>query len=431
MLVLSANSSVGLDLLGKLFSDSQTLKNLSGSYTFASAPLDAAVKQPPDQPWTTTTTTFAQLGQFDRTRQGLGVFDEYYTLYRPAGWVFEAGSTLNLHLAASSAIAANPGSYIAAFINEIPLGSYPLNKLSADGKLTFDLPPEINQGTSGELPQVMNLRIQLSNQFDQGYCQEIDRAIGWMTINSNSSFTTPHSYRSTPDLQVFPYPFVSDAPQAPVSIVIPPTPEAEDLTAALRLSMFLGLFATDNFDLNIITSDQLADHARDNLIVLGERQRQPLIDQLLAKDALAQVNQLYTQLNNDPRGILYTAASPNDPQRTILLAFGANTRSMQAAVDALLTIPPPLISSSGTLALVETDKQVRMVTGLPADQVSVSRGGVTQIAPTSTPTSPQASASSADSSLPSSSWIIIVAPVALAIFLIVLVWAVQKLRKNG
>ncbi len=430
VLVLSANGSAGLDLLETLFSDSHTLKNLSGSYTFASAPLTSLDAQPSDQPWITTTTTFAQLGQFDRTRQGLGVFDEYYTLYRPAGWVFEAGSTLTLHVAASAAIAANAGSYVAAFINEIPLGSYPLNKLSADGKLTFDLPSEINQGTDGELPQVMNLRIQLSNQFDQGYCQEIDRAIGWMTISSDSSFTTTHSYRSTPDLQVFPYPFVSDVPQAPVTIVIPPSPQPAELTAALRLSMYLDLFATSNFNLNIATSDQLGDHAKDNLIVLGERQRQPLIDQLLAKDALAQVNQLYTQLNPDPRGILYTAVSPNDPQRTILLAFGASTASMQAAVDALLTIPPPPISASGTLALVEADKQLRMITGLPVDQAAVSGGGATQTPPTSTPASPTPSTSSADSSLPSSSWIIIVVPVGLALFLIVLVWGVQKLRKK-
>ena len=36
---------------------------------------------------------------------------------------------------------------------------------------------------------------------------------------------------------------------------------------------------------------------------------------LLDKESAAKIDQLYTQLNDDPRGVLYTAASPNDPVR--------------------------------------------------------------------------------------------------------------------
>jgi len=274
----------------------------------------------------------------------------------------------------------------------------------------------------------MNLRIQISSQYEQGYCQEIDRSIGWLTISSDSSFTVSHTYLPTPDLQAFPYPFVNDAVSVPLTVVLPSSPQPQDLTSALRLSMVLGLFAPSDFDLKIVASSQLtSDQMKDNLIVLGDRPRQPLIDQLLDKDALAKVDQLYTQLNGDPRGILYTAASPNDPQRTILLAFGSNAASMSTAVDALLTIPPPPLNTSGTLAVVEADKTIRVVTGLPADQnAAAAQPATPTLAPTSAP--PPSNATD-NSGLPAFSWIIIVAPLSLAIFLIVLVWAVQKLRR--
>ncbi|MEO8396532.1 MAG: hypothetical protein ABI700_26295, partial [Chloroflexota bacterium] len=148
----------------------------------------------------------------------------------------------------------------------------------------------------------------------------------------------------------------------------------------------------------------------------------------LDKESAAKIDQLYTQLNDDPRGVLYTAASPNDPQRTILLAFGGNAAGLKTAVEALINVPPPPLSASGTLAVVEMDKQIRVVTGLPVDQnlLAAEQTATPTLTPTPTPVLAQ---TTTDNSLPGSSWIIIVAPVSLAIFLIVLVWAVQKLRK--
>jgi hypothetical protein len=374
VLLVSAGQTEGLWLAGQAFADHLTFQSLRGSFRFIRA-LEMALEPLPGPAWSTPKTTLAQLGQGTRTVRGTGLFHEYYYLRRPPGWVLDHGSQLSLHLAFSPALQANE-SYVAAFINEVHVGTIRIGQGIEETQATFDLPIALlNETPQGGRPQELTLHLVVANFLQEKICDQTQPEAAWTQILPDSYFVTPHVYLALPDLQAFPYPFVSDnadspssgrSQTAPVAIIVPPTPQPAELGLALSLAATLGRFAPADFELELLPADQVsaATHAGAHLIVLGERTRQPLLTEFLETTAglpgYRGQESLYQALRGSSSGLLREAPSPWNKERIALLVFGDSKAGFENAVQALFKAAPP-VGQPGSAAVVEADQPPRII----------------------------------------------------------------------
>ncbi|RMH00363.1 MAG: hypothetical protein D6706_03995 [Chloroflexi bacterium] len=358
VLLVSGGDEDALMQAGEVFADDEAFQALHGRYQFVRELPETAVVTPPP-PWQNNIATFAQLGDRDRTIEGTGIFEEYYFFRRPPGWIFDNGSRLTLHIATSPALRPQD-SYIAAFINDIHIGTVRVGEGVETGDVvSFDLPVAlINETASGARPQTLVLRLVVASFMAETLCEQTHPQAAWIRVYADSFFEVPHVYMGLPDLAAFPYPFVSDKPEAPVSLVVPPAPTVAEIAQALNLAAVLGRYAPAEFELVVETADTVTptSHSQHHLIILGTRNRQPLIDELLTElsdvPGFQEDDGLYQALTGDNTAVLREAPSPWGNDRVILLVLARTENGAQLALDLLYNRTPPT-EHPGSVLLVE------------------------------------------------------------------------------
>lgn len=352
ILVLSAAGIEGIDLGGDAFVHRQTRQTFNGAY----AVVDSLVTLPSPQlalPWSSTHTTFRQLGELDQRVTGIGNKDVNYYFRIPPGWVFTPGTQLTLHMAFSPALRRDE-SYAIVYINDVYVGAVNVTPDDGDIWVAMDMPVRaLNELARGSKPMNLDLRLAIANLLPVDSCDQINVESSWTVIYSDSYFTMVHDYVEVPDLHAFPYPFISAESTAPISIVLPQDHTSDDLQSAMALAATLGKYALPDIDIQIITagavsSESLQDH---NLIILGELTRQPLIEAFVSEDDLLRVSQQLVQLDDPNIGVLHSLTSAWSPDHKALLVYGETQAGFAQAVETLfMTIPP--VFEPGSIALI-------------------------------------------------------------------------------
>lgn len=358
MLVLSGATEAGLRRAGEAFQERRIFLALQGEYVFVGE-YPPRVETLPPPPWTTDTTTFAQLGETDRRVRGTGEHSVYLYLLRPPGWVLDKGSQLVLRFLTSPALTSRE-SYIAVYINSVPVGAVRTGP-EFPSEATLELPvTRLNRDPQGKVPSRFTVRLAVGNFMREQNCEQVHPEAAWTEIRADSYFVTPHVYFAVPDLQAFPYPFVQTEASAAAAtlIVLPPSPTEQDIAHGLSLSGLLGRFAPHNVTFSLTRGDVVTeeDLKPAHLILLGEPDRQPWTSQALQKmpevPGYRGQRGLYRALTSPLQGLLREGTSPWNPDRVVLLVFGNTPEGTAQAVQALLAQTPP-VDQPGSVARVD------------------------------------------------------------------------------
>jgi hypothetical protein len=316
----------------------------------------------PGAPWSGDVTTFAQLG--DRTRQvtGIGIFDEYYYFRHPPGWVFDHGAQITLNVSGSPALNERE-SYVSIFANDHFVGSVRTGGDEGFRTSSFDLPvAALNENAYGGRPQDLVLHLVIANLLEQNACDVINPDSVWTRISIDSYFTTPHLHLTLPDLQAFPYPFVSDEESTPTTIVLPLGATPDEIRQGLDLAATLGHFATQPLDVRMVTAPDEASSALagSHVIGVGTLDRNPFVGEALRDLTTIPDDEVARALDDPARGILREAPSPWSDKHVVLLVYAAGEAELDDAVRALTYAAPP-VQQPGSAAVVEPGGEVRIV----------------------------------------------------------------------
>jgi hypothetical protein len=356
ILLLSATGIEGIEMGGNAFAHRQTRQTFTGPY----AVVDDLVTLPAPQPglrWSSTHTTFQQLGELDQRVTGIGNQDAFYFFRIPPGWVFSPGAQLTLHMAFSPALR-DDESYAIIYINDVYVGTVSVAPDADDVWVAMELPTRtLNERARTGRPMNLDLRLAIANLLPVDSCDQINLESSWTVIYRDSYFTIEHDYAELPDLHAFPYPFVTAISTPPISVVLPQNHTLNDLQYALALTATLGKYALPDIDIDIITADAASQESLEghNLIILGEMSRQPLIEALVSEDDLLRINRQLVQLDEPNIGILHSLISAWSPERNVLLVYGETQSGFAQAAEALYTAAPPVFEP-GSVAFIRAGR---------------------------------------------------------------------------
>lgn len=361
ILLVSGGSSEALAKAGSVFSSTTNTQLLRGEYVFVNSTVEALEPLNP-QPWTTDETTFRDLGQEISTIQGTGVNDQYYRFRYPTGWVFETGTRLNLHISSSPSLNKD-FSYVDVFINGNYIGTIETGTEKTDQTVSFDLPvDELNYPSDGQRERVLEVRLSVANTPEKDQCERIDPTLVWTKILDDSSFITTHSYTELPDLQVFPYPFISDQTRIPTAIIIPANPTSMELSQGLEVANTLGHLAVDDPIIHMYSADQVTEDilASHHLIMVGVEDRNTIL-----ADGLSQIDPIpelsfYQAVTNEALGILYEVASPWNEKNVALFIYAKANPGVSNAITVLHQSEPP-VNQPGSVAVVDDELEPQII----------------------------------------------------------------------
>ena len=356
VLLVSGTDDTGLALAGSGFADAETYRILAGKTQYAVFDkLAGTAVSTSSEAWTTDTTSLAALGFGDETLNGLGVEETTLYISRPLGWLLEPGSQLTLHMVNSPAL--DPKSHLTVSINNEPVGTYPIDDTNNDKYVTFQLPDSVIGGaaTGGTLHS-LNIKLSARMFLDTKSCTASDPTAAWMTVvASDSTLDTQHLNMVMPDLQAYPYPFLTTTPSdTSTAIILPSSPDTTALSQGISLATSLGNSARSTFHLEMMTYDQSQQStsvANSNLIVMGVEGQQPMVKDLfeqLGNDSSLAVD----ALNTSGTGILLETISPLNGERTALLVTGQTKDAFVNAAASLFDAAPP-VTQPGSLAVVQ------------------------------------------------------------------------------
>jgi hypothetical protein len=363
LLLINANSDAELAQINTVFANDARFALLRGSVIGLDALASSAVNPSQPSPWLSTRVTLAQLGEADRQLSGTSPQNTYYEIQLPDGWILDPGSQFTLNVANSPAISSEI-SHVAVYANNFLTGAVADTHNGQEHSATLNLPVDRLQGDpGGRRTQHIEFRLTVFNTLVMAQCQTTTSdTVVWTRINATSSLVVPHHYMSLPDLQAFPYPFLSDKDSAPVVIVLPNKPDNTIIGDALTLAATLGNRAIMEFDVSIATADEVTQrkYANTHLIVLGTKNNQPLFDKFTQSLASSKDDSVVSAFKNANYGILYETISPWNPQRLILLVSSATDTGYTSAFHWLANNVPP-VDRSGSIAVVGSDEAPRVI----------------------------------------------------------------------
>ncbi len=425
VLLVSANREAGLQTLGNALVERTTLLHLAGNFQFIARPLDVSQDVQP-RPWTTAQTSFVQLGVASSMVRGAGTLNEYYSFYLAPGSMFGSGSRLILNGSASPVLRNNQA-YLAAFLNEIPLGAYPTSQLIDQGTLTFPIPPEL---IGQQLTQPVNLRLEISNQIQQAKCATVNFDNVWTFIDGGSYFVGNDVKESLPSLNAFPYPF---AGHDSLRFLLPDSIDSSVISGAVRLAFVLGFYSPDALDLSVIGKNDLAT-ADTNLIILQNGSSAtdfstllaPLADKSATSPNPSDLDVALFQTMPEPFGVLYTTLYHSN--RDLLVIASTTKAGFKAVIDQLTgQIPPAPVQ--GTLAIIQAKHPPYIVDRVVKAQptVAASEEPVVTTTPQSIVTASTSTQADTSSDL---SVLIIVIPILVSLLLILIIWVFQSSNRS-
>ncbi len=312
--------------------------------------------------WAGDTVSFTQLGDADRTVIGMGSSAQSYYFPLPYGWLLQPDMQLTLNLVSSPMIEKDR-SYISVSINDVEVGTAPIQDVGKDYQVAFKLPVDKLQfNVTHELVPYLSMRITVNHDVPNTACEDLVRDSIWTVIKGTSFFKPSYSYAAWPDLQWFPYPFLSEGTPAPITIVLPNQPSNLDMTRVAMLAALLGRNSPAQLDIRITTAaDFTPDQYKDShLIVLGVHKQQPLIDQITEKLDVVKSVAVVAAMRDPGFGVLRVGVSPWNEERAVLLVYSESQASFDLAMNSVLTLFP-LVKIPGQLAVVDKDHAPRVV----------------------------------------------------------------------
>jgi len=438
ILLVSGTDQSGLDLAGQVFSDDATYTAMTGQSQVAILDkLATAQVAPAQQPWVSDTTSLSDLGFRDVMLDGMGLVENSYYFRLPPGWILEPGSQLTLHLTYSTALTSD--SHVTVFVNSEPIGVFPIEAGGTSETVTFPLSDSVlDTLITGSQAQTMNIRVSARNFLELINCQPSKSDAAWVTVlAADSTLYTPHRTMPIPDLQAFPYPFVSnELDDPPATIVLPPDPTTAEIAKGLSLATSLGRFDFAGLRLNMMAYTESLETfpSNTNLIILGTPERQPLVSKIM-ESLNSDAKLLATEaLNNSLIGILLEAPSSWNPDRTVLVVTGSSQEAFERAADALFDAAPP-VQQSGSLAIVEPQQTPNIVysvlSHVPLAQSTVSPTSQSEDMVTAIPVvTPETVQPQPELPIPSGQLVALIVVPPLIIGLIALVWALRARRSR-
>ncbi len=346
LLLVSANGDEGLLLAGAAFSHTATFDAMTGTTVFIKN-----LREAPNPPrnWQSSPTTWMQLGGFDQTISGTGMFNAFYFFQRPLGQLLHEGATLNLNISASPALQA-PDSYITVLIDNEYVGHVAIGGGIANQWVSLPLPVEaLNRASLTTTQPTMVVQLVVANFVSETICQQSYPQAAWTTISAESYFDLSFESRPLPDLQAFPYPFVDEVPTI---LVFPDDPTDEELGAALSLSAVLPSAQLTLIPASAFTTQS---HPEGHVILLGTIDRQPHLEAFFVGLDV----DLYQQSADMPEtGIL--AQTLTDDGRVVLMVYGVTYAHFEEALQALISTNTP-INQTGSVGLVRAGSPVQMI----------------------------------------------------------------------
>ncbi|GAB4571223.1 MAG: hypothetical protein Kow0077_07350 [Anaerolineae bacterium] len=197
-------------------------------------------------------------------------------------------------------------------------------------------------------------------------------AIARLFIRSDLSYFhfEYHKYLPRLDLARYPEPFyygeIGETRER-VVVVLPDDFSETELQAAASIVTGLGQQAFNEVEPVVLRAGELTEALRrdNNLVLIGEVGRNPVIDQLYADDAL--LTKLVgdsVQFNGQPveetDGIVELIANPNNEMRAIGVVTGQTEAALLKAAQAL-SGPPSILGLGGPLALVADVRDVGQI----------------------------------------------------------------------
>jgi hypothetical protein len=254
-------------------------------------------------------------------------------------------------------------SYVDVFINGNFVGTIETGTEEIEQYITFDIPvDQLNYPSDGQRERAIEVRLSVANTPEKDQCERIDPTLVWTKILDDSFFVTNHSYTDLPDLQVFPYPFISDQTRVPTGIIIPANPTHEELAQGLEVASTLGSLAVDDPIINMYAADQVTEEilASHHLIIVGVEDRNTVLMDGLGKiDPVPELN-FYQAVTNESLGILYEVASPWNENLTALFIYGKASPGVSNAITVLHQSEPP-VNQPGSVAVVDDELEPQII----------------------------------------------------------------------
>jgi len=304
--------------------------------------------------------TFEEIGYpDDDTAQGVNV-SRTYGIRWPESWIIQSGSSVTIEFSHPLALAEY--STMAADFNGVRIGSVALTAANVDhGSVRFNIPANLIQSGYNGLTLIFYMGI------SENHCDDLDNPGVWATIHNTSFFTLPYEQaKATPDLGVFPYPFLqpSELIVNQVTIIVPDDPKPTELNAVATLAAKLGqLNSYFNMNVTVLPASQanqpstlsgnliyvgLADHLR----VLST-EKLPFVD-----DSGGIIKFIYAdgKLVNQNDGILWTDVSPSNDKSARLIVTGQTDQALEKAAKGLAddSVYTRLIGQFGIIQEVPT-----------------------------------------------------------------------------
>ena len=296
----------------------------------------------PPQAWQFGAASFVQLGTGRIEFFGPGEHTLLLTHERPAGWMLEEGSTLELVIESPPALRAET-SWVAVSVNGIDAGAHQLAPPAGDaGRYRFVLPvDELNTSLQSQPLRRLALQVRLYLDLHQSGCAQSAPAGVHAVLLPSSTWRLPHSEYRGLDLGRFPAGLVRPE-GVRLSVVVPDRPSEAELTAGLQVLAAVGRWSTLDIKAlpRLVTAAGLSnrDRDRDNLVLIGGPDRNTV-----GAAAVRQNSSLFKE--SDPpahqlsgsgrRGVLHLARSPWGRGRMLLILTGDDPDGLRIASLAL------------------------------------------------------------------------------------------------
>jgi hypothetical protein len=355
ILLIGGNSEAGLTMAGEAFVHEPTFRSLTDSFHFVRALVNRPVDLERESPWIAPNTSFSQLGEFDRQVTGLGVSDTNYYFQFPPGLMFGEGAQLILHLAFSPALRTN-NSFAVIYVNEIYIGAVNADTTNDDIWLALNLPIQaLNQFARKDHARELNVTLSIANLLPANNCEQVDKDSSWTKIYSDSYFQLNFVSVDLPDLYFFPYPFVSLHDNDPMGFVLPGAPTIDELQATMSLAALMGNGMSGDMDLRVFRSASEPPQGLEghHLIVIGTPARNPLLNEVEARQQASIPFDVYQVLGNSPIGLIHELPSPWDEKMSMLAVYGNTEEGFSAAASSIYEYGK-LVRESGSIAIVRS-----------------------------------------------------------------------------
>lgn len=294
-----------------------------------------------------------------------------FTFTVPPSWRLTEGAQLNLFMTVAFSTVSLSGSDITqssagtlkVMLNSVVIGVVSLNQV---GEVAFQaaIPPEALQSPNPDGSQ--DIRFIL----DSGWSCYVNQNTS-VIIHVSSLLTLPHDLKiSDTDLTKFPAPIYEAGSLAgiPALIVIPDSPTASELQAALTLAAGFGNISSSRLLMDIttvskLTSDQISNM---NLVLIGKAATNQVYSELKLPMPVSG-GKFENSAGNPDDGIVEMVNSPWALDKVVLLVSGNTDLGTVKAAQAVSTgtLRPNLLSNVAVIDKVQTTP---LPVSIPVDQ---------------------------------------------------------------